>query len=848
LYIISQSAIKFFNNMKYRYTLLGYTLLMFFLVADGFSQTVTELVVPKYFGSKTAASTNNARTAFAICFQIDGLTPNTSYDLKPGIGLVANPSNSYGAGNYWNVTTFSGTTNLLNYFTTDATGSSGPVWIFMQPTGNGTRFDGGQQHNIRLGWVVAGGSMPSSPLFVGSKIMTALDIAVTPRTTATTDDGCFVKGSSLPPSNGKYMLMYDNVAGTGDPLFCYMIRQMIPTQVTNSELPADINDVYMQAGTSTTGDYLAVIPIGANNPNGVRRVESRNADNTVFAFNTSANGTWGSGANTTTALRRDVVILTNSDTPLTPAGPAAPSVTTNPAISNISFNSATGGGNVTNDGGAAITARGLCWSTTANPIVTGAHSTEPGQLGTFTSNMTGLSPNTSYHVRAYSTNAIGTSYGADVTFSTLCEVMAPAPDFSASKVNLTVGESINFFDSTEYCPESWQWSFNGGIPNSSTVKNPTGITYNYAGDYSVCLTATNQWGTQTTCKNTYIHVVGPTNANIVMTEINYRSPIIGTDSLEFIELYNNGSTPVDMTGFYFSKGVEFTFPATTLAPQGYVIVAKSSAHITSAYNVPSYQWNSGSALTNQGEAIVLKDLYNYVVDSVYYMPTLPWDTLANGKGPSLELCDPNANNALASSWRHAVEYQSNTPLGDSLFASPLAGCSYLPVADFDASDSTIVLGQSVTFTDASTDALTWFWEFERGIPETFTGQTPPPVLYNILGSYDVTLTVTNNTGQSKKYKPQFIQVGPSGISGHDAKAGFSVFPNPADNGKFKLTFANTNSHEVTVYSTVGTAIMTFKTDARFLDLNLPELSEGLYFIQVRDKNTGIIYTQKLIIQ
>ena len=290
--------------MKYQFTRSGFALLMLFFVVNGFSQTVTELVIPKYFGSKTAAATNNARTAFAVCFKIDGLTPATSYDLKPGIGLVADAASSYGAGNFWNVTAFSGTTNLLNYFTTDATGSSGPVWVFYQPTGNGTRFDAGQQHNIRLGWVVAGGSMPTSPLFVGTKLMTALDIAATPRTPATTDDGCFVKGSSMPPSNGKYMLMSDNVAGTGDPLFAYMIRQMIPTQVTNSELPTAVNDVYMQAGTSTAGDYVAVIPIGANNPNGVRRVESRNADNTVYAFNTSANGSWGSGANTTTALRQ----------------------------------------------------------------------------------------------------------------------------------------------------------------------------------------------------------------------------------------------------------------------------------------------------------------------------------------------------------------------------------------------------------------------------------------------------------------------------------------------------------------------------------------------------------------
>jgi PKD repeat protein len=835
--------------MKHRFAFLGFTLLIMFLfVSGGFSQTVTELVIPRYFGAKTAASANNARTAFAVCVKIDGLAASTTYDLKPGLGLISDATSTYGAGNYWNGTLFTGTTSLLNYFTTDATGSSGPVWIFFQPTGNASRFDAGQQHNVRLGWIVAGGTMPGSPLFIGTKVLTTLDVAVTERTPATTDDGCFVKGSSLTASNGKYMLMYDNVAGTGDPLFSYMIMPLIPTQATNAELPVPVNDVYMQAGTAVAGDYVAVIPIGANNPNGVRRVESRNPDNTVFAFNTSANGIWPSGANTTTALRRDVVVLTNTDTPLTPAGPGMPAVTTDPVVNNISFNTATGGGNVTNNGGTAITARGLCWSTSANPTITGAHSVEPGTLGAFISNMTGLLPSTTYHLRAYATNTSGTSYGGDVTFSTLCEVIAPLPDFSASKLNLSVGESINFFDSTKFCPDSWSWSFNGGVPSASTLQNPTGIKYDFTGDYTVCLTATNQWGQQTTCKSAYIHVTGPTNAPIVMTEINYRSPIIGTDSLEFIELYNNGTQPVNLAGFYFSKGIEFTFPATTLNPHAFVMVSKSSVHITNTYSVPSLQWNAGSALTNQGEAIVLKDLYGYVVDSVYYLPIMPWDTLANGKGPSLELCDPNANNSVAASWRHAIEYQAKTPAGDSLWASPLAGCSYLPAANFLTSDSTISLGQSVIFTDASSgDITSWTWEFERGNPETYSGQTPPPIAYNIMGAYDVTLTVRNTAGKSVKYKPAFIQVGPAGISELNGPCDFSIFPNPASNGYFKLTFGNGSIHEIKILSSLGAVVTSCKTGAPALDINLPDLSRGLYFISVRDIDNEITNTKKLII-
>lgn len=822
-----------------------------FLLLTGYSvnsQTVTELVVPSYFGSKSAPTANNSRMALALCVKIDGLLPNTTYDLKPGLGLVSDPSTSYGAGNYWTGTTFSGTTSILNCFTTDATGSSGPVWFFMQPTGNSSRFDAGQVHNLRLGWITAGGMMPTAPLFVGSKTLTALDIPVTPRTSATTDDGCFIKGSCLAPSFGKYVLLFNNEAGSGDPLFSYMIRPALPTQSSNSELPVSINDIYTQSGSSADGDYPAVIPVGANNPNGVRRVESRNPDNTLYAVNTSTTGIWPSGANTTTAVRRDVVILTNSDTPLAGAAPGVPVVVTNTPITNISFNSATGGGNVTGDGGSTVTARGLCWSTSANPTIAASHTTEPGTLGPFISNMTGLQANTTYHVRAYATNTNGTSYGADVTFSTLCEVMAPLPDFSASKVNLTVGESINFFDSTLFCPEAWNWSFNGGTPSTSTLQNPTGITYNFPGDYTVCLTASNQWGQQTACKTAYIHVIGPTNAPLVMTEINYRSPLGGTDSLEFIELYNNGSAALDLVNFAFTQGVEYTFPAITLNPGGYMLLCKSPAFMTSYFNVPSYQWNAGSALSNGGEAVVVKDYYGYTVDSVYYLPYLPWDTMAYGKGPSLELCDPSSDNTLPQNWRHAVEFKATTPAGDSVWASPLEGCSYLPVAGFTASDTTILAGQTVTFSDVSQGQITsWQWQFEGGTPSSWNGQQPPAITYLTNGSYPVALTVGNNAGYHTLTKAGYIKVGPVGLY-ENTSSGCTLSPNPVHGDGFTVSFDEGSQRTLLLYDCTGRVCSSIQTTDKEVWIPVTGLQEGLYFLRVTREVTRDSHIQKLIIQ
>ncbi len=95
-----------------------------------------------------------------------------------------------------------------------------------------------------------------------------------------------------------------------------------------------------------------------------------------------------------------------------------PTVTTK-TITAITCQSATSGGNVTSDGGDSITARGVCWGTSTNPIRSGSHTVNNSDTGSFTSSITSLTPNTLYHVRAYATNAGGTSYGGDSTFTTL---------------------------------------------------------------------------------------------------------------------------------------------------------------------------------------------------------------------------------------------------------------------------------------------------------------------------------------------------------------------------------------------------------------------------------------------
>lgn len=84
------------------------------------------------------------------------------------------------------------------------------------------------------------------------------------------------------------------------------------------------------------------------------------------------------------------------------------------------------GGNVLSDGGTLVTARGMCWSTSEDPTISGSHTTDSIGKGYFTSQITGLNPQTTYYLRAYATNSVGTVYGEQVSIKTYLSTITDA--------------------------------------------------------------------------------------------------------------------------------------------------------------------------------------------------------------------------------------------------------------------------------------------------------------------------------------------------------------------------------------------------------------------------------------
>ncbi len=95
-----------------------------------------------------------------------------------------------------------------------------------------------------------------------------------------------------------------------------------------------------------------------------------------------------------------------------------PTITTS-TITAITPSKAVSGGTITSDGGAPVSVRGICWSTTPGPTIALTTKTNDGiGIGTFVSNLVLLTPNTTYYIRAYATNIVGTAYGNELSFTT----------------------------------------------------------------------------------------------------------------------------------------------------------------------------------------------------------------------------------------------------------------------------------------------------------------------------------------------------------------------------------------------------------------------------------------------
>lgn len=188
------------------------------------------------------------------------------------------------------------------------------------------------------------------------------------------------------------------------------------------------------------------------------------------------------------------------------------------------------------------------------------------------------------------------------------------------------------FRSGNAMPPPWTYQFVFDTPG----------TYNYQCDPHVGLGMVGE-----------VVVQGAGGGTVLITEIMYNPPEGGTDSLEYIELYNFGNEPVVMTD-WTTDGVVLTFPQYTLAAGQFLILAVNETAFRNAFSYTGdvIQWEMG-ALSNGGERIAIIDANGNVVSEVTYDDVAPWPIEPDGNGPSLVLCDITADINDGGNWQAA---------------------------------------------------------------------------------------------------------------------------------------------------------------------------------------------------
>jgi hypothetical protein len=253
-----------------------------------------------------------------------------------------------------------------------------------------------------------------------------------------------------------------------------------------------------------------------------------------------------------------------------------PTVTTSSASSFVN-NTATGGGNVLSDGGTKVTTRGVCWGTTANPTVYSSAVASGSGTGLYSAIMTGLSPNVTYHMRAYAYNSVGYAYGEDKTFTIIpgapTVVTSPIQDVTCMTAvgggNITdngasaiTSRGIRVSTKGDPIDDPAAILTNDGIGNgifTSTLTGLLGDTTYYVRAYAV-----NSYGTS------YGDIIQFVTPNPIPPALNPPlvrvTDVTATTGIGTSTVINNGGAPVTARGICLTTDkINYTYvPSSTL--------------------------------------------------------------------------------------------------------------------------------------------------------------------------------------------------------------------------------------------------------------------------------------------
>ncbi len=425
---------------------------------------------------------------------------------------------------------------------------------------------------------------------------------------------------------------------------------------------------------------------------------------------------------------------------------------------------------------------------------------------------------------------------------------APISSFEATVTEGPTPLSVIFIDQSLNNPTSWNWTFEGGEPATSTEQYPA-VMYETPGLYSVSLTVANSAGSSMTTREGYIKVNFPNNAiqpiaDFISSNANGTAPL----TVSFVDQSLNSPNSWDWT---FAGGTPATskeqFPTVTYENPGTysVTLVVSNEAGTNVITKDDY------IVVTPPAPIVIAPIANFI------------SNVTSGEAPLVvNFYDQSANNPDQWNWTFeganqfnsseqnpTVIYNSPGTYAVELSVSNLGGSDVVkregyitvgtaPTAQFGASLREGNAPLTVTFFDQSqNNPIIWDWEFPGAEPAS-SNEKNPTVTYVNPGSFPVTLKASNSFGSDILTEEGFITIGwPVGIEDNTQYTSLLLYPTPAkDWVSLQYSLPNVSNIQLNLFNLIGQSLyqdsFTANSGEHLYRLDIQQLSSGTYFLVV----------------
>jgi len=344
---------------------------------------------------------------------------------------------------------------------------------------------------------------------------------------------------------------------------------------------------------------------------------------------------------------------------------------------------------------------------------------------------------------------------------------------------------------------------------------------------------------------------------LVITEIMYNPAESGTDSTEFIEIYNNDVVTVDLMNYVLKYGSStFTFPSLVVNPGEYALVSSNAAAASNFYGVTFLQGSTGG-IGNGGATVVLRSPSGLLVDTLTYDDAAPWPTLADEGGYSLSLCDPDLDNSDGSNWSLGTVFFGTVNSLD-VYADPGQGC-------VTPSDTVPPVALHALLTNLSTAVVTFNEALDATSAETTSHYTGLGTVSSAVLSNDTVVTLTLATALVNAQTYTLSVTGISDLASNVmtitydfplmldtttaitemTNAAIQIFPNPASD-VIHVSGTSTASH-IEMYNNMGMLVLSREANGNeSIIIETSSLANGSYYINIRMKD-GAVETRPVVI-